>query len=51
MKMRNRTRPRTDPWGTPDSTGTDDMTNFDAIWKMICGLGRDQKLKKSVNFK
>ena len=22
MKMRNRTGPRTDPWGTPDSTGT-----------------------------
>ena len=22
MKMRNMTGPRTDPWGTPDSTGT-----------------------------
>ena len=22
MKMRNRTGPRTDPWGTTDSTGT-----------------------------
>ena len=22
MKMRNRTGPSTDPWGTPDSTGT-----------------------------
>ena len=22
MKMRNRTGPRTDPWGTPDNTGT-----------------------------
>ena len=22
IKMRNRTGPRTDPWGTPDRTGT-----------------------------
>ena len=22
MKMRNRIGPKTDPWGTPDSTGT-----------------------------